>query len=140
MLQQWQNDYQHLFAPVCPISADPNPNNWGIRNNGSLVLFDWERFTFGTPTIDLAILVPGLPDKATFRHYAESYRKLNFDELGNTQEEKKSLEDFVGDMKIAKVWTVVEFLHEYSTGSAGIPEELIKSLCEVIPAWVESLV
>ncbi len=61
-------------------------------------------------------------------------------DLENTQEAEKSLEDLVEDMKIAKVWTVVEFMYMYTTGPSGIPEEHIKAICARLPDWLESLV
>lgn len=136
ILQRWQPDFQHLFTPRVPISADPNPGNWGIRSDGSPVLFDWERFSLGTPAVDVAILIPGLPDKATFRQYAESYRKINGSEIAETG----TLEEFARDVKIAKVWTVLEFLYIYTTRQSGIAREKIEYLCGRLPGWLESLV
>ncbi|MBU2713663.1 phosphotransferase family protein [Zooshikella harenae] len=49
-----------LFQPSSFISWDTNAGNWGKRNNGEFVLFDWERFGQGSPAIDLAPLVHGL--------------------------------------------------------------------------------
>ena len=62
-----------LFAPVCPLSGDPNPANWGLRTDGSLVLFDWERFCRGTPALDLAAIVPGLGTPEEFAAVAGGY-------------------------------------------------------------------
>lgn len=49
-----------LFDSQGLISGDANPGNWGRRENGELVLFDWERFGRGSPAMDLAPLVPGM--------------------------------------------------------------------------------
>ncbi|MDQ0220379.1 hypothetical protein ELQ35_19985 [Peribacillus cavernae] len=54
-----QEQAKVLFRPLCCISGDPNPTNWGVRNNGDLVLFDFERIGYGNPAIDLAITMPG---------------------------------------------------------------------------------
>ena len=64
---------QHLFRPVCAISGDPNPVNWGLRDDGTLALFDWERFGRCSPALDLAITVPGLGDETAYRAVATSY-------------------------------------------------------------------
>jgi hypothetical protein len=135
LLRQWQPEYQRLFKPLCPISADPNPGNWGVREDGSPVLFDWERFSLGAPAIDVAILIPGLPDKTTFRQYAGSYRKINCSNIV----ENGTLEDFAEDVKVAKVWTVLEFLYIYTTRQTGITPEQIEYLCDHLPGWLESL-
>jgi hypothetical protein len=136
IVRRWQQTYQHLFKPLGPISADPNPGNWGLREDGSPVLFDWERFSFGTPALDLAILIPGLPDRAAFYRYAENYLKLN---QGDSQVTQESPEGLAGDIKVAKVWVVLEFLYMYVTGATGIPKAKVANLCESLPGWLESL-
>src|SRR5689334_8835953 len=35
-----------LFQPICLISGDPNPTNWGLLPGGTPVLFDWERLAW----------------------------------------------------------------------------------------------
>lgn len=107
-----------LFEPVCVISGDPNPANWGIRNDGSLVLFDWERCTLGHPAVDLAITVPGLGDMAAFEQVAGRYA--------------------AGDVARAKVWTVVEILAGCADGSV-VPSFDVSRLVGQIPTWLGSL-
>ncbi len=60
LLIKAQEDSQQLFKPCCWINADTNPTNWGVRKDGSVVLFDWERISCGSPAIDLSIIMPGL--------------------------------------------------------------------------------
>jgi Ser/Thr protein kinase RdoA (MazF antagonist) len=60
LLSEIGHTYQYLFYPENLISGDPNPTNWGLREDGALVLFDWERFGHGTPALDLAITVGGM--------------------------------------------------------------------------------
>lgn len=50
----------HLFDGQNLISGDSNAGNWGQRENGELVLFDWERFSTGHVAIDLAPLIEGM--------------------------------------------------------------------------------
>ncbi len=59
-LEQPQREHAAISEPWCWISGDPNPRNWGLRADGTPVLFDWELFGPGTPATDLAIIVPGL--------------------------------------------------------------------------------
>ena len=56
-LKYIQSQSDALFNHDTLISGDSNEGNWGRRDNGQIVLFDWERFGFGSPAIDLAPLV-----------------------------------------------------------------------------------
>lgn len=135
VLREWQEKAQLLFRPSGPISADPNPNNWGLREDGSAVLFDWERFTFGSPAIDISIITTGLPTKAALRHNTEKYLEVNPTVID------KTLEAFTEDVKIAKVWTTIEFIYDFATSPAtGIPANTIEWLCKEMPGWLESLI
>jgi aminoglycoside phosphotransferase (APT) family kinase protein len=106
MLDELRSSVLPLFAPQCPISGDPNPVNRGPRTDGSLVLFDWERFTFGNPALDLAITVPGIGDPDAFRLVSERYGAPDAESLAR-------------EIALAKVWSVVEFL----AGCAAAPSE-----------------
>jgi aminoglycoside phosphotransferase (APT) family kinase protein len=135
VLRDWQEKAQSLFKPLGLISADPNPGNWGLRGDGSPVLFDWERFTFGSPAIDVSIITTGLPTKAALRHNAGRYLEVNPDVIDET------LDDFAEDVKIAKVWSTVEFISMFMTQpDNGIPATTIEWLREEMPGWLESLV
>lgn len=134
-LREWQEKAQSLFRPGGLISADPNPGNWGLREDGSAVLFDWERFTIGSPAIDVAIITTGLPGKDALRHTAERYLEVN----QNVTD--KNLDDFAEDVKIAKVWTTVEFIYDFATRpDTGIPAKTIEWLRREAPGWLESLI
>lgn len=109
-----------LFGPRCVISGDPNPANWGLRDDGSLVLFDWERCTLATPAIDLAITVPGLGSQAVFERVAAVY--------GSSSVRAQ-------DIAHAKAWSVIEFLAGYARGDIE-PSFQPGPLLEVVPAWL----
>lgn len=119
-LEQIRLASQPLFEPRCPISADPNPANWGLRDDDTPVLFDWERFTLGTPAIDLAISVPGLAAMDAFRAVSMEY--AGHDRLAT-------------DIARAKVWSVIEFLGGYAAGKIE-PSFDISALIERVPAWI----
>lgn len=53
-LRRFQQNSNALFACQSLVSGDRNAGNWGRRESGNLVLFDWERFGKGSPAIDLA--------------------------------------------------------------------------------------
>jgi len=58
------------------VSGDSNAGNWGKRESGDLVLFDWERFDKGSPAIDLAPLIKGMGTKQMFMALSERYYQL----------------------------------------------------------------
>lgn len=115
-----------LFESGCLISGDPNPANWGLWNDGTLVLYDWERCTRGAAAIDLAITVPGLGTRATFEKIAAIYSGFA---PGIDPRQLAS------DIASAKVWSVVEFLASYAQGSI-VPTFSIETLLEDIPEWL----
>jgi hypothetical protein len=109
LLRTTQADSQPLFIESAVISGDPNPQNWGVRDDGALVLFDWERLTLGDPAIDLAITVPGLPDIAPYQHVAARYV-----EITRSDDDVTTL---VQRMRLAKLWTVIELLAGVTRGN-----------------------
>jgi thiamine kinase-like enzyme len=88
---------QPLLEPRNLISGDPNPMNWGVLENGDLVLFDWDRFGLGTPALDLAITVPGLGSREEYAKVAATYRGKPDDKLAR-------------EIALAKVWAIVDIL------------------------------
>jgi aminoglycoside phosphotransferase (APT) family kinase protein len=129
VLHPFQMAAQHLFLPRCPISGDPNPTNWGLRRDGTLVLYDWERFGWGTPAIDLAITIPGLHDLDTFRAVAAGYLPRH---------DEGSVEHLAQHIVIAKVWSVVEFLSMFS-GADNAPANIMMYLQQAFPPWLDRM-
>jgi hypothetical protein len=127
ILESFQAAAQPLFAPTCLISADPNPNNWGLRQDGALVLFDWERFCRAAPALDVAITVPGLGDPAAMELVAARYLATH---------DQGAVAAFVREMTIAKAWTVVE-LFSFLGPAGPPPHQVVAHLCEHFPAWLE---
>jgi hypothetical protein len=140
VLETMRQAHPHLFAPRCPISGDPNPLNWGLRDDGALVLYDWERYCAGTPALDLAITVPGLGDAAAFRRVAVAYLRPTWVEspVRETAPPEGTEEKLAGDIAVAKVWSVVEFLSLYASGAirGGVA---IEGLVQRFPAWVRQV-
>lgn len=104
LLERLAASCQPLTADLCYISGDPNPRNWGVRPNGEVVLYDWERFGRGTPAIDLAISVPGLGTVEIFTRLADRYRQVV------SQRGRPELAPTAVSIGVAKCWNVVEFL------------------------------
>jgi thiamine kinase-like enzyme len=121
-----------LFRPLCPLSGDPNPRNWGLREDGQLVLYDWERFCFGSPAIDLAISVPGLGSSDAYRRTAERYLSASHHLV-----DAAAVAQLTREICIAKVWSVVEFLAHVATGAAQ-PNFPIDALLDQVPAWLKT--
>ena len=131
LLSSMQEGSSHLFAPLCSISGDPNPSNWGLREDASPVLFDWERFGAGTPALDLAITVPGLGDEDDRRAVASTY-------LDGWPGAPFPIDRLTRDMALAKAWTVVELLSGYAEGQVRAAS-VIGRLLEVFPPWVAEI-
>lgn len=123
-------------APQCWISGDPNPTNWGLRADGTLVLYDWERFGRATPAIDLAITVPGLGNWADFQMVATTYLQQEKNSSSPTPQEVALL---TGEVAAAKVWSVIEYVSQYQMGAITRSPQ-IDMLIQRIPAWVEHII
>jgi hypothetical protein len=111
---------QPLFEPEGWISGDPNPRNWGLRDDGSLVLFDWERLGLGRPELDLAITLPGLGDPDGFARVARA----------SGRDARR--------IAVAKAWSVVEFLDLAASGRLG-DASAVPMLVQALPDWLDSL-
>lgn len=125
---------QALFEPLCWISGDPNPLNWGLRADGTVVLYDWERFGRGTAALDLAITVPGLGDWPLYERVASEYLRA----LGNERADAPAKAALARQIAQAKVWNVVEFLSMVAAGDVAQPSGP-PALAQRIPAWLDAL-
>jgi len=133
-LRSIQDQAQPLFHPHCWISGDPNPRNWGMRSNGAVVLYDWERLGRGTPALDLAITIPGLGDWPAFALVAKRYLAIADDPHIHAH----SILQLTREIALAKVWNVVEFLSHAATGQLADPSGL-PSLIQRLPPWIEQV-
>ncbi len=127
-----------LFVPACPLSGDPNPANWGIRRDGSLVLFDWERFCWGTPVLDLAALVPGLGTAEDFLAVAGGYAAART-KAGDSPLESLEVAAFAREIALAKAWHVVELLAGIAAGNGGA-DRMLDWLRGSFPNWMRAQV
>ncbi len=130
-----------LFAPVGPISGDPNPLNWGLTRNGEIVLMDWERIGLGHPALDVAITVPGLPTLDEFDRVRGAYRAAEISMSG----EVGGIE--TRQLFLAKLWTVVEFLAGTppvvegvaEAGPVGRRQATAESVAAAFPGWLRQM-
>ena len=135
-LRRLQAEGQHVIEPWCWISGDPNPNNWGLRHDGSLALFDWELFRRGTPAVDLAILVMGLGEAAKYERLAACYLETW---RGITPAEPWATTTLARDIALAKVLTVVSLLSAIVHQEGRVPLRLREQLAEYVPPWLLEL-
>ncbi len=120
-----------IFEPVCWISGDSNIGNWGRRESGEYVLFDWERFTRGSPVIDLAPLLPGLSDPKQVKQICERYLLIN-------PNCSIPLADLVRQTLVAKAWIAVEVINILHQRSNSRTDEYMIFFNQVLADWLEN--
>lgn len=135
-IRSLRDQAMHLSEQWCWISGDPNPSNWGVRTDGSLVLFDWELARRGAPPTDLAITVAGLGDPAKYEAVAACYLAAW---PAISDQPPWSPPALARDIALAKAWSVVTLLRTIVEGKGRIPEQLRSQLSERVPPWLESL-
>ncbi|MGG6102213.1 phosphotransferase family protein [Pantoea allii] len=119
-----------LFEPHCVISGDTNAGNWGKRENGELVLFDWERFGLGSPATDLAPLVKGMGKDEEYWAIAQRYCQFTV---------RFDADVLAKEMAIAKAWIVNEVVLILSERRKPELEQYLAWYRKVLPEWLESL-
>jgi len=90
-----------LFCPDGLLSGDSNAGNWARRADGDIVLFDWERFGWGSPAIDLAPLIKGMGTPTDYYALAEHYCRIN---------KRYAVKELSRVIAIAKAWIVTEVM------------------------------
>lgn len=129
-IRKIQNLSFELFEHKGLISGDSNEGNWGTRENGELVLFDWERFGFGSPAIDLAPLVKGLGTTSDYESIIEKYSR-HTSEL--CQEKLKK------HLILAKVWILVEVTNILTHRDKSAASMYFNWFRENVPGWLISV-
>lgn len=119
-----------LFEPHCVISGDTNAGNWGERENGELVLFDWERFGLGSPSIDLAPLIKGMGREEDYRAIARCYCQLN---------SRFNADVLAKEIALAKAWIVNEVVLILSERRKPELAKYLGWYGEMLPEWLASL-
>jgi aminoglycoside phosphotransferase (APT) family kinase protein len=133
ILERLQRERDANSDPWCWISGDPNPRNWGLRDDGTPVLFDWELFGPGTPATDLAIIVPGIGTTTDYANVAAAY--LTAVEAAPGWD----IEQLSRQIAVAKVATVVQLLHGHVAGTAQVDSDLLNWLRAGVPAWIRTI-
>ncbi|GHA32685.1 phosphotransferase family protein [Photobacterium aphoticum] len=118
-----------LFKYAGLISGDTNEGNWGKRSNGELVLFDWERFGYGSPAIDLAPLVSGLGTIADYKSIVENYIQYHSTIPKDT---------LVTHLIIAKCWIMIEVVNILVNRKKPETELYLNWYRQHAPSWLEA--
>lgn len=119
-----------LFEHKTLISGDSNDGNWGLRNNGELVLFDWERFGFGSPAIDLAPLVSGMGTMSEYESIVNNYVNYN---------SALPCELLIKHLVLAKSWLVIEVTNILVNRGKPEAKMYINWYRKNLPSWLESV-
>jgi hypothetical protein len=133
---------QHAFAALpprdCCISGDPNPTNWRVRDDGTLVLLDWEKFGYGTPAFDLAITIPGLgtDDGSTESRVAAKYLEL-WNETGNLFPYDQPT--VVRWIQVAKLFTLVDVIATASRSPDAHSMKTVQCIVQHLPERLRQL-
>jgi aminoglycoside phosphotransferase (APT) family kinase protein len=130
-LSTWQDKTHVWLSGDTPVSGDANPRNWATRDDGTLVLLDWERAGRGSPAVDVATTLPGLPTTAQTEAAAAAYSDAR-----QRYGAPFDVPDLARGIRLAKLWTAVELLHE-DGGNAELRQTQGWLRAEV-PRWLES--
>ncbi len=137
ILERAQEESTPLFEPRHPISGDPNPTNWGIRNDGTVVLFDWERFSVGTAALDLAITIPWLPKEGAYQEVAAAYLAASASgRAAGSRPRPESVPVLARQIALSKVWNVAEYLSVTVLGGIE-PSARVESVITAASDWLE---
>ena len=135
-LERLRSEAVHWLDGDVLVSADPNPLNWGVREDGILVLFDWERVGLATPAVDVAITVPGLPRRDQVELAAAAYLAVQ-----DRDHVAWSPSQLTRGLLVVKAWTCVELLAQDPRDDAPDDRlgEVQRWLAADLPAWVTAL-
>lgn len=100
-LQKIKSASDILFCSDSLVSGDSNAGNWGRTARKDIVLFDWERFGYGSAAIDLAPLIKGLGTPADYCTLAERYCRIN---------RRYRVKDLCRAIAICKAWIATEVM------------------------------
>ena len=104
------------------VSGDPNPLNWRLGSDGAPVLLDWERLTLSAPALDLAVLLPGLPESAQADDVVRAYERAGGDQVA------------ASDVLLWKAFTVIELAAGAAPGSAAA--DVVRGVAPELTAWL----
>jgi hypothetical protein len=114
-----------IFAPTTVIVGDPNTTNWGVRADGTVVLFDWEYIGYGTPARDLGSLIPQLGWPTLYEQLAASYLALT-----TPAPSAEQIHRFAHDMALARLQSIIEYVN-----APEIVDDNRHYVLGLLPSW-----
>lgn len=135
-LNQLVGDHAWTFPARCGCHGDPSLSNWG-RRAGTLVLYDWARFTVSDPAFDLAIALPWRrrhPDHIGWlaARYADAW-------LRETHRPYPYASSLDQDIARAKIFNVVEFLYLARNQLITAPASTMTRLTGEFVEWIDDI-
>lgn len=128
---RFADELEEIFSPVGWVHGDPNVTNWVSDADGAVVLTDWARVGRAHPAVDLAILLPGMPDARALKTLADAYCRL--------RPEAGPVPHMARLMAVAKWWTALDFLHLGRQGKLSVDAEPgLRMLEELLPNWTHA--
>ena len=121
---------QCLFRKDHLISGDSNHGNWGLRENGELVQFDWERFGYGSPAIDLAPMIPKMGARDDYKNIAKRYAQFN---------PYAPLNEIIKQVVYAKVWIITEVVSLLETRHNPEKQRYFDWFNQKLPQWTDAV-
>lgn len=121
VLQRFRTTALECLCGSALVSGDTNPRNWAVRDDGSVVLLDWERVGIASPVVDVAVTVPGLGSRVDLAAVAGAYARAGGASMP------------VEALAAVKAWTAVELLAQERTEAlADVQDHLV----QVLPGWL----
>jgi thiamine kinase-like enzyme len=114
-----------VFAPSTVIVGDPTTPNWGVRADGTVVLFDWEYIGYGTPARDLGNLIPQFGWPPLYEQLAASYLAL-----ATPVPTAELIQQFAHDMALARLQSLIEYIN-----GPQIAEDNRQYVLGLLPSW-----
>lgn len=104
-----------------------------------MILIDWERFCYGHPAIDLAITMPGSysKDGTMEGKIAELYRTCWERNEGGLPADLHDLEWLI---RVAKLWSAVEFVANAWQNPELYPAETVAYIVKELPDFLDRTV
>ncbi|MDV5170108.1 aminoglycoside phosphotransferase family protein [Photobacterium rosenbergii] len=121
---------QCLFKKDNLISGDSNHGNWGLREKGELVQFDWERFGYGSPAIDLAPMIPKMGTRDDYKNIATQYAQFN---------PYAPLNEIIKQVVCAKVWIITEVVSLLEIRDNPQKQRYFDWFNQQLPAWIQTV-
>lgn len=134
-VERWQTQCNMLLNSASTehklCAYDSNPFNWLIRNNGDLVLIDWQLVSTAPPALDIAGWISTMVDFETITDISKMYLAT---------ESREHIDAFSKDVALFLCRRFILNFWRYECSSCKEAwEPSIQHSRETLPSWIESL-